>query len=77
MLATQISFIDGFFIENIEQVIGKKAEKIFLPLPPGDVEATSANTQYLESIVDYKPNTSVKEGIIKFVSWYKQYYNYQ
>ena len=69
-----VSLMD--FIENIEQVIGKKAEKIFLPLPPGDVEATSAKTQYLESIIDYKPNTSVKEGIIKFVSWFKKYYNY-
>ena len=62
------------FIEAIETSLGKKAQKIFLPMQPGDVQATSANTELLEKLVDFKPNTAVEAGIKKFVDWYLDFY---
>ena len=43
-------------------------------MQPGDVEATSANCEKLEQWIGYKPSTSVKEGVSKFIEWYKNYY---
>jgi len=63
------------FIEAIENYIGIEANKIFLPLPPGDVETTSANTELLEKHIGFKPKTSVKAGIKSFIDWYRSYYN--
>ena len=51
-----------------------KAEKQFLPMQPGDVVATAADTSALEAWVNFKPNTLVKEGVARFVAWYRQYY---
>ena len=51
-----------------------KAVKNFLPLQPGDVPATWANVDDLVEDLDYKPETTVQEGIKQFVDWYKQYY---
>jgi len=62
------------FIEAIEQALGKKAKKEFLPMQPGDVPATWADTTDLENELGYKPNTPVKEGVRRFVEWYKGYY---
>jgi UDP-glucuronate 4-epimerase len=62
------------FIEAIEEVVGKKAKKNFLPMQPGDVEATWADTSELERDFGYKPFTPVKEGIEKFVKWYREFY---
>ncbi|MEX0996007.1 MAG: NAD-dependent epimerase [Flavobacteriaceae bacterium] len=62
------------FIEAIEQTIGKKAQKQMLPMQPGDVEQTWADTSSLENGYHYKPNTTVQEGINSFVEWYKKYY---
>jgi len=62
------------FIEAIEENIGKKAEKNLLPLQPGDVPATYANVADLIADLDYKPSTPVKEGIRRFVEWYKNFY---
>jgi UDP-glucuronate 4-epimerase len=62
------------FIEAIEETLGKKAKKNFLPMQKGDVTATWADTTDLEKNFGYKPNTSVKEGIKSFVQWYRQFY---
>ncbi len=63
------------FISAIENAIGKKIDKNFLPLQPGDVPATYANVDDLVSDIDYKPNTSVQDGINQFVKWYREYFN--
>ena len=62
------------YIFALEQSLGKKAKINFLPLQPGDVKDTYASTDNLEKKYNYKPSTSISEGINKFVSWYKNYY---
>ncbi len=62
------------FIEVLEDAIGIKAQKNFLPLQPGDVLATYANTEDLEKAVGFKPSISIEEGIPNFVNWYRSYY---
>lgn len=62
------------FIEAIEKALGKKAEKNMLPIQPGDVPATYADVDALMNEVDFKPNTSIEDGIQKFVDWYLEYY---
>ena len=62
------------FIEAIEESLGKEAKKEFLPMQPGDVPATWADTTDLEEDLGYKPNTPVKEGVKRFVEWYKGEY---
>jgi UDP-glucuronate 4-epimerase len=62
------------FIEVLEACLGKKAEKNFMPIQPGDVPATYANVDDLMQAVGFKPATSLKEGIQAFVDWYKTYY---
>ena len=62
------------YIETIEINLGKKAIKELLPMQPGDVKATSANTKLLEEWVSFKPNTTIEDGVNKFVNWYKIYY---
>lgn len=62
------------FISILEDAIGRKAEKIMLPMQQGDVTQTYADTSKLEKAVGYKPNTSLKDGIRKFAEWYKRYF---
>jgi UDP-glucuronate 4-epimerase len=62
------------YIEIIEECVGKKAEMNMLPLQPGDVPATYADVDALIKDVDYKPNTSIEEGVAKFVEWYRDFY---
>ncbi|HKJ64827.1 MAG TPA: NAD-dependent epimerase [Desulfopila sp.] len=61
------------YIQVLEDCLGKKADKNFLPLQPGDVPATYADVDELVKDFDYKPNTSIDNGIERFVSWYKEY----
>lgn len=61
------------FIQAIETACGKSAEKIMLPMQPGDVERTYADTSRLEAAVGYKPQTQIEHGIQQFVDWYKEY----
>jgi len=63
------------FIGILENAFGKLAEKEFLPMQAGDVKATYADTSALETWVDFKPYTPLKDGIAKFADWYKAYYN--
>lgn len=65
------------YIEILEDCLGKKAEKNMLPLQPGDVPNTYADVSDLIDAVGYKPETSVEEGIARFVEWYKEYYKVQ
>ena len=62
------------FIACIEDALGKKAEKRLLPLQDGDVPATYANTDALNDWVGFVPKTDVKDGIARFVAWYRGYY---
>ena len=62
------------FINNIEEIIGFTAKKEFLPMQPGDVEATSANVKLLYEWIGFKPKTNLKEGLTKFINWYQKYY---
>lgn len=59
------------FISEIENAYGKPAEKIFLPMQPGDVYQTNADTSHLEQECDYKPHWSLHDGIKEFMTWYK------
>ena len=62
------------YINALEEALGKKAKVNFLPLQPGDVIDTYANTDNLKEKFDYKPKTSVTDGINKFIKWYKNYH---
>ena len=62
------------YIQAIENAIGVTAIKQFLPMQPGDVPATAADTSALEAWTGFKPNTSVNDGVARFVSWYRSYY---
>ncbi|MEL6668937.1 MAG: NAD-dependent epimerase/dehydratase family protein, partial [Bacteroidota bacterium] len=62
------------FVETIERVYGKKAERIMMDMQAGDVEATFADTTALARDYGYKPSTSLDEGVEKFVDWFKTYY---
>ncbi len=62
------------FIETLETALGRKAEKNFLPLQPGDVPATYADIDALQSAVGYTPSTSIEVGIPRFVEWYRSFY---
>jgi len=62
------------FIGAIEDALGMKAEKRLLPLQDGDVPATYANTDLLNDWVGFVPGTSVREGVGRFVAWYRDYY---
>jgi len=62
------------FIEAIEETLGKKAKKNFLPLQKGDVPATWADVEDLETSFGYKSTAKVEDGVKKFVEWYKNFY---
>lgn len=62
------------YIEALEQALGFKAEKNLLPMQPGDVLETSADTRALFDITGFKPQTSVSTGVQQFVNWYRDYY---
>ena len=62
------------YIEALEKCLNKKAKKNYLPLQSGDVPDTCANVDNLKKYFNYKPSTSVNDGISKFIKWYKNYY---
>ncbi len=62
------------YIEVLEECLGKKAEKNFLPMQDGDVPATYANVDDLVRDVGFRPNTPIETGIRSFVEWYRSYY---
>jgi len=62
------------YIEAVESALGITATKTFLPMQPGDVPATAADTSALEAWTGFKPNTPVKDGVARFVAWYREFY---
>ena len=62
------------YITALEEAIGVKAEKNMMPMQPGDVLETSAETQPLYDLVGFRPQTSVKDGVKNFVDWYRAFY---
>ena len=60
------------FISTIEDAMGKEAEKIMMPMQPGDVYQTYADTSNLEKNMGYKPHVTLKEGIGQFIEWFKE-----
>lgn len=62
------------FIEAIEKKLDKKAEKIMMPMQPGDVYKTFADIGDLKTKLGYDPSTSVEEGVSNFIDWYVDYY---
>lgn len=62
------------FIKVLEQCLGKKAQKNFLPMQPGDVPATFADLDDLMADTGFRPSTSIEEGLGRFVAWYQGYY---
>ena len=64
----------GDFIQTIEDALGKEAKKVYLPMQMGDVQETFADIDDLFTAINYRPSTSLKVGIERFVSWYKSYF---
>ena len=62
------------FIETLEEELNIKAIKVFDDMQLGDVEKTYADISYLKKLIDYEPNTPLKNGVKKFVKWYRNYY---
>ena len=62
------------FIATIEKALGRKAQKEFLDLQPGDVVATYADIDDLIEDVGFRPRTSIDVGIERFIEWYGAYY---
>lgn len=62
------------YVEAIEAALGVTAQKNFLPMQPGDVPATCADTAALNALTGFAPATPVREGVRRFVAWYRDYY---
>jgi UDP-glucuronate 4-epimerase len=62
------------FIAALEEALGRKAKMNLLPIQPGDVPSTMADVSELEAAVGFRPNTSIREGIGRFVNWYRDYH---
>ncbi len=62
------------YIEAVESALGAKGRYNMMDIQPGDVPATHANTAALEEYIDFRPSTSVEDGVAKFILWYKEYY---
>ena len=63
------------FIEVLEEKLGVEAKKEFLPMQQGDVYQTYADVEDLMNDFDFKPSTTIEDGLEKFVAWYKEYYS--
>ena len=62
------------FIEALEDALGVKAERRYLPMQKGDVPRTFADASLLQHLTGYSPQTGYKEGLARFVEWYRVYY---
>ncbi len=62
------------YIRTIETCLGRTAKLQLLPMQPGDMVATQADTSRLEKAIGYRPTTTVEEGIRRFVDWYLGHY---
>ena len=64
----------NYYIEVIEDCLGKKAIKNYMPMQPGDIAESYADVSILEKEVGFSPSTTIEEGIGKFVKWFRDYY---
>lgn len=64
------------YVEALEQALGIEAKKNFMPMQPGDVYATYADTEDLFEAVGYKPKVKIEQGAKAFADWYKRYYGF-
>jgi UDP-glucuronate 4-epimerase len=64
----------SYFIEVLERLLGKEAKKEFLPMQPGDVYQTYADIDDLMQDFDFRPQTSLEDGLNRFIKWYREYY---
>ena len=71
--STKVKLLD--FIEEIENILGKKAIKNYMGMQKGDVPATWADATLLRSLTGYQPETDFKDGIKRFVLWYRDFYS--
>ena len=62
------------YIQALEDALSIEAKKNMLPLPPGDVLETSADTKALYEVIGFKHETTVKDGVKNFVDWYRDFY---
>ena len=62
------------FIEAIEKSVGRKSEKNFLPMQPGDVAATWADVDGLVEDFGYAPSVTIQEGVDRFIKWYLDFF---
>jgi UDP-glucuronate 4-epimerase len=62
------------YIDALETALGRKAERNYLPMQPGDVPATYADTERLTAWTGHKPGTAIASGIARFVEWYRAFY---
>ena len=71
--SNKIKLLD--FIEAIEENLGIKSTRNYMEMQKGDVPATWADASLLKNLTDYTPQTNFKDGINKFIKWYREYYN--
>jgi UDP-glucuronate 4-epimerase len=62
------------YLDALEEALGRKAERNYLPMQPGDVQATFADTTLLTEWTGYEPGMPIREGIARFVVWYLEHY---
>ena len=60
-------------IEILEEALGRKAEKVFRPMQPGDVTATFADISRLRALTGYAPKVALEDGLRRFVAWYRSF----
>ncbi len=63
------------YIAQVEKAVGKEGKKEFLPMQPGDVRASLADISHAKKMLGYEPKTQIKDGVPKFVRWYREYYD--
>ena len=71
--SNKVNLLD--FIDAIEEILGKRAIRNYMPIQKGDVTETWADTSLLKNLTNYSPQTNFKDGIARFIEWYRQYYN--
>lgn len=62
------------YVATVEKACGMEAKKEFLPMQPGDVRATSADISHAKEKLGFSPKTMIRDGVPKFVKWYREYY---
>jgi UDP-glucuronate 4-epimerase len=62
------------FVQALEEALGREAQKVFLPLQPGDMVSTCADSSELEKATGFRPATDIRSGVARFVAWYRDYY---